>query len=261
MIGNGPVLAEGGPNKILICILALLAAGAAYGAWSIHSPEYHVGEISLIAALAILAGLVFWFSRIRVALFSDGLHYRNLLGEKEMSWEEVDQFYYEATAHSIHIVIPLGTTYSFKLVDSLGRTVKFGSDVSGAGKIAPILIERTREHLYKKMAGIFASGSDVDCGWIRVNRDTGLSIRNSWGGRKQTAWDEVESFAIGSGRFHIRHRGNKIRINVGTPLGKVSNAFALFQLLKAILRVDTQEVDPTAPPPSPPSSESKYQSS
>jgi hypothetical protein len=240
MIGVGPVLAEGGPNRTPLFVLALLATGAASAAWSVHSPAYHGDEIFFLVALTIFAGLVFWFSRIRVALFSDGIQYRNLLGEKEIRWEEVERFYYEVTVHNIHGVIPLGRTYSFKLVATGAKTIKFGSDVSGAGKIGLMLNELTRAHLYEKMSVIFDSGMDVDCGWIRVNRNTGLSVRNSWGGRKQTAWDEVESFGIGEGRFYVFHRGNKIRINVGTPMGKIPNAFALLQLLETIFRVDAE---------------------
>jgi hypothetical protein len=235
----GPPLATHGPNKIVVSILALMAAGAFLLIWSdLHrdGPDKADGTFDAAFHLAFavpLAATALWMSRRRVVIYPEGLSYSSLFGEKQVRWDDLLKFYYQATKRSVNF-IPVGTYYWFRLVDSQGQRIRFGSGLSKTASLANNLLELTHGPLLKRIASQFDSGADVDFGRIRVNRQSGVVVKKSWGRLKRIPWNEVHSYAIQRGRFYIWRVGEKR--TTGPAIGSVPNAFALLGLLNIILK-------------------------
>ena len=239
----GQPVSSHGPNKIAVWIFAALTAGSLWLIWlDLHKtgPDKANGpaDAAIHLTFAVLvASAALWVSRQRLTLYSEGLSYANLLGEKQFRWDDVHHFYYQATKRSINF-IPIGTYYWFRLIDSQGQKIRFGSSLSQASVLADKLVELTQGPLLKRIAAQFDSGVNVGFGPIVVGKQSGIAIRKSFGGVKHIAWDEVHSFAIKSGRFYIWRAGENRTI--GTAIAKVPNAFALLSLLNIIFRSPTR---------------------
>jgi hypothetical protein len=235
----GTPVATHGPRRIDVVVFALLAVGAFWLAWLAlrqEGPDKTAGPYEAAICLAVgvsLAALALWNSRRRVVLYPEGLSYSNLFGEKQIRWDDLDRFYYQATKQSINF-IPVGTSYWLRLIDSQGQKIRFGSGLTKTAALASKLLELTQGPLLKRIATQFDNGVDVDFGPIRVNRQGGIVIRNSWGRLIRIPWNEVRSYAIQSGHFYIWRVGKKLPIS--RAIAKVPNAFALLGLLNIILK-------------------------
>jgi hypothetical protein len=235
----GPPLATHGPNKIVVSIFALLAAGAFWLVWAdLHrdGPDKADGPVDAAVHLAFAFPLVaaaLWTSRRRVVLYPEGLSYSNLVGEKQVRWDDIERFHYRATKRSVNL-IPVGTYYWFRLVDTQGQKISFGSGLTRAASLGNKLLELTQIPLLRRVASQFDSGVDVDFGPIRLNRQSGVVVKKSWGRHKQIPWTEVHSYAIKNGHFYIWRVGEKRA--TGPAIANVPNAFALLGLLNIIFK-------------------------
>ena len=238
----GPPLAIHGPKKPLVVILVIVAVGAFWLAWlSLHQngPDKSAGPYEAGPCLVIgilLATLALWLSQRRVILYSEGLSYETILGERQIRWDDLSRFYYQATKQSVNL-IPVGTFYWFRLIDSQGQKIRFGSGLSQTEALANKLLELTQVPLLRKIATRFDSGTDIDFGPIRVNREHGISARSGWPVRrvKQIPWGEVSSYAIQDGQFYIWRVGEKWAA-IGPAIAQIPNAFALLGLLDVIFK-------------------------
>ena len=229
----GPPLAIHGPRKTVVAVFALLATGALWLAWSALRQDGPVEAAIYVAVATPFAALALWMSRRRVALYREGLSYSSLFGERQVRWDNILRFYYQATKQSVNF-IPVGTYYWFRLVDSQGQKVRFGSGLIKTASRGAKLLEFPQGPLLKRIASEFDSGSDVDFGPIRVNRQGGIMVKKSWGRTKHIPWSEVHSYAIEGGHFYIWRIGEKR--TSGPALAKVPNAFALLGLLNIIFK-------------------------
>jgi hypothetical protein len=235
----GPPLATYGPRKLDIVVFALLAAGAFWLAWLAlqqQGPDKEAGLYEAVFCVVVgmlLAALALWNARRRVVLYPEGLTYSTVLGEKQIRWDSLDRFYYQATRQSINF-IPVGTYYWFRFIGSEGQRIRFGGGLTKTADLAGRLIELAQGPLLKRIATQFDSGADVDFGPIRINRQGGISVRKSFGRVKQIPWSEVHSYAIQRGHFYIWRIGEKR--TTGPAIAKVPNAFALHALLDIIFK-------------------------
>jgi hypothetical protein len=240
MIVFGPPLAAHGPNKIVVVIFTLLAAGVLWLVWSdLHrdGPDKADGpsDAAIHLAFAVpLAVAALWTSRLRVVLHPEGLCYSSLLGEKQVRWDDVQRFYYRATKRSVNF-IPIGTYYWFRFVNPQGQKISFGSGIANPSSLATKLLELTHIPLVKRVASQFDSGADVDFGPIRLNRQSGVMVKKSWGRLKHIPWNEVHSYAIQRGHFYIWRVGEKR--TTGPVIAAVPNAFALLGLLDIVFKL------------------------
>jgi hypothetical protein len=235
----GTPVATHGPRRIDVVVFALLAVGAFWLAWLAlrqEGPDKAAGpyEAAICVAVGVsLAALALWNSRRSVVLYPEGLSYSNLFGEKQIRWDDLTRFYYQATRQSINF-IPVGTYHWFRLIDSQGQTIRFGSGLAKTAALASELMELTQGPLLRRIATQFDSGVDVDFGPIRVNRQSGIVVKKSWGRLDRIPWNEVHSYAIQRGHFYIWRVGKKR--TTGPAIAKVANAFALLGLLNIILK-------------------------
>lgn len=235
----GTPVAVHGPRKIDIIVFALLAVGAFWLAWLALQQEgsdkvagqYEAG-ICVAVGLPLLA-IALWNSRLRVALYPEGISYSNFFGEKQIRWDDLASFYYQAAKNSINF-IPIGTSYWFRLIDSQGQKIRFGSGLNKSAALSSELLELTQGPLLRRIATQFDSGVDVHFGPMRLSRQGGIVIRNSWGRLIRIPWDKVHSYAIQSGHFYIWQVGK--RFPIGHAIAKVPNAFALLGLLNIIFK-------------------------
>jgi hypothetical protein len=235
----GQPVSSHGPNKIAVCIFAAMTAGSLWLIWlDLHRTGEDKTDGRADAAIHLTFAVLFataalWISRQRLILYPDGLSYANLLGEKHVRFDDVHRFYYQATKRSINF-IPIGTYYWFRLIDSQGQKIRFGSSLSQASVLADKLVVLTRGPLLKRIAAQFDSGVDVGFGPIVIGKQSGIAIKNSLGRVKHIPWNEIHSFAIQSGRICIWRAGEKR--TSGTAIAKVPNAFALLSLLNIIFQ-------------------------
>ncbi len=163
----GPAIATHRGNKIVMALLTLLAAGSAYLAWiKVNIPEEKEtpGDYRIYVAISILlVGYAVWTSKRLVVLHAEGITYRNMLGEQQMKWDEVEKFYYSATKRSVNL-IPIGTYYSYKLLDAHGKKISLGTGIAQARAHGVKLIELTQLPLLKKATQQFNNGAM----WILV---------------------------------------------------------------------------------------------
>lgn len=221
----GPPLETYKPNKgVLIAlaiglILALLIQKDIKGGWL----------LALCGPFVLALG---WVLSVRVSLHQEGISYQSFLGSKEMRWDEVERFYYSATKQSINF-IPIGTYYTFKLVDSRGQKISFGNRVERRAELGTKLLQCTFDPLLRKLASLFNAGSELDFGPIRVIRDKGVKIKRLFG-YKEIPWDQVADYRIDQGQFYVWRVGQKR--TTGTPISSIPNAFVLLALLDNIFR-------------------------
>jgi hypothetical protein len=137
----GPPVAIHGPRKIDVFGFALLAAGAFWLAWLALRQEGQdkaAGPYEAAVCVAIgisLAAISLWNSRLRVILYPEGLSYLSLFGEKSIRWDDLVRFYYQVTKRSVNF-IPVGTHYWFRLIDSQGQKIRFGSGLTKPADLA-----------------------------------------------------------------------------------------------------------------------------
>ncbi len=233
----GPELETFRGNKTVMALVAILGLGAAtlvYAAFT--SLEKAIPDIAVkIFTLALLALMVFFFlslRSLRVSLHNDGISYRSLISEKEMRWEAVERFYYEAIKRSINF-IPVGTYYLYRLVDAEGKKIRVGNRIEHPAQLGQKLIELTYPALYRKIADRYNNGEDLDFGAIRVSRAGGIKVKKLFG-YKGIPWDQVSSYAIQQGNFYIWRKEEKR--TTGWGLRHVPNAFVLLGLLNSIYK-------------------------
>lgn len=230
----GPALATYRGNKIVIGLFTLLAAGSAFLAWmSLHtSGADSPGDYRIYVLLAILfAAYAVWTWKKFVSLHSEGIVYQNLRGETHMQWDEVEKFYYGATKRSVNF-IPVGTYYTYKLLDHQGKKIVLGNAVEQPKALGQKLIELTSPPLLKQAAQQFDSGMDVDFGPIKLNRTKGLTVKKMLGGWKTIPLNEVHSYLIQIGQFCIYGADGKLHGAAG--VANIPNVFVLQMLLDAI---------------------------
>ena len=236
----GPAIATHRGNKIVIGIASFLAVGSAYLAWmSLHVPEENSpGDYQFyVAAAVVLALYAIWTSRKTVSLHAEGISYSNLLGAKEMRWDDVQKFYYSATKRSVNF-IPIGTYYSFKLLDGQGGKISFGNGIAEPKALGQKLVELTQVPLLKKISHQFDNGAEVDFGAIKLNREKGFTVKKFFGGWKQVPLNTVHSYSLQSGQFYIWGADKKL---VCAPaIADVANAFALLGLLDILFQPKAQ---------------------
>jgi hypothetical protein len=229
----GPELETYTGNKLVIFFAALLAMGPAallYFAFT-TTPRDNAFRIIAAVLFALPAYYLAWLMSLRVTLHRDGITYHSLLSEKEMCWDRVERFGYEATRHSIHF-IPIGTYYLFRLRDAEGNKIRIGNRIAHPAKLGEKLVELTTPGLLRKALDRYSTGQELDFGVIRVSRTNGVKVRKIFHYR-EIPWDQVSSFAIQQGRFYVWEVGKKR--TVGWGLHHVFNAFALLGLLQSIM--------------------------
>lgn len=229
----GPPVEEHRGNKwVMVAVGAILVL---FGYPFIMPTEKpNVTGAAIVAAIAAL--IIGWLWSVKVTLHQDGITYQSWFANKEMRWEDVDRFYFSSVRRSINF-IPIGTYYTFKLVDTLDQKISFGNQVERPGVLAEKLIRLTYGPLIKKIAQAFDSGKEIDFGGIRVSRQNGLRVKKSrWGGLTHKfvviPWNHVSSYDIQKGHFYVWRVGEKR--TTGPALSQVPNAFVLKGLLDAI---------------------------
>ncbi len=227
----GPELETYRGNKIVmvvVAILALMPASIAYLAFT-TTPDKGF-QVFALFLLAVPIFFIFWLKSIQVTLHNDGITYRSLFGEKEMRWDAVDRFGYEAVKRSVNF-IPVGTYYLFRLKDAEGKKMRIGNRVEHPAKLGEKLIELTYPELYRKVVERYNNGEVLDFGAIKVSHADGIKMKKFFG-HKVIPWNQVSSYAIQKGTFYVWRVGEKITF--GCSLHNVPNAFVLLGLLKAI---------------------------
>jgi len=234
----GPAIANHRGNKIVMAVFTILALGSAYVAWlKVNVPEEKgtPGDYRVYFVLSILlAGYAFWTAKRLVILHAEGITYRNLLGEKQMRWDDVQKFYYSATKRSVNL-IPVGTYYSYKLIDGQGKKISLGTGIAQPKALGVKLIELTQAPLLKRAAQQFDGGENVDFGPVKISRVTGLTVTKWFGGWKQVPLNEVQAYAIQNGQFCIWGDGQKTavrrdttsysqRVRIARPAGHCTQA-------------------------------------
>lgn len=233
----GPALETFRVNKITltaVVIFGLLPALYLIG----QEDPFNLEALGIVALfMAPFAAAVIWLSSVQLTFHEEGFAYRSLLGSKQMRWDQVEKFYYSSVKQSINF-IPIGTYYTFKLIDSAGQKIKFGNRFERLKELADKLIEHTYQPLLKKTAEQFDSGIELDFGSIRVSREKGIKVKKTfrW---KEYPWDQVASYAINDGQVYIWPAGKKY-VN-GSALAEVPNAFVLIGLLDALFQPEGEK--------------------
>lgn len=236
----GPAIATYRGNRIVIGLFVVLAVTCCALVWmSLHATEANSpGDYRIYVAGAILTTAVaFWTSRKTVSLHSEAVVYQNLSGEKQMKWSEVEKFYYSATKRSVNF-IPIGTYYSYKLVDAQGHKITLGNGIEHPKDLGLQLIRLTQEPLLKKTSQQFNSGAEVDFGHVKLNHSSGMTIRKLLGGWKTIPLSEMRGYSLQLGQFCVWGDNNKLLGAAGVP--KIPNLFVLQALLDIILQPKAQ---------------------
>lgn len=236
----GPAIATYRGNKIVIAFSSVLALGCAFLAWmSLHASEADSPgdyRLYLVAAILLAANVVRIWKR-QVELHAEGISYRSLFGEKQMRWDALQKFYYSATKRSVNF-IPIGTYYTYKLIDQQGTKIVLGNGIEHPKDLGLKLVELTTPFLLKKTAHEFNSGLEVDFGRIKLNREKGLTVRKLLGGWKTVPLTQVYSYQIQLGQFCLYSADGKLIGAAG--IADVPNAFVLQALLDSILAPKAQ---------------------
>lgn len=226
-------------NKITISVVTVVAGGFAVLAYLAMRDPGSRDLASALFWLAILAlfavGLAHLVS-LRVSIHPYGVSKQTCFASKEMRWDEVERLYYVATKRSVNL-IPIGTYYSFRLVDRHGGRMAFSNAVERPSRLGQRLVEGTFEPLLRKAVQVFDSGAEQQFGPIKLSRDRGLKITGLFG-NKEIPLSEVSQYRIEKGHFYIFKAGQKR--TTGPAISRIPNVFVLRGLLDAIYRGGAQ---------------------
>ncbi len=226
-----------GPNWVrivLLFVVALLGYGLGRDIDPSRAsvPPWAVSAVK-VALVAVPVALVCWLLSVRLALDPVGLRYGSLLGQKEMRWDEVDEFYTGVVTTLVNGVLPMGTRYSFKLKTGINaerrvekvryvgtvkfastsvkdgtaaRAVSFGSRFSRAEKIGSLLTEFTFPHLWRKVSQRYNDGFDVSFGDFTLSRQgVKVDVLGMFPdlNKKPIPWQNVRSYSVENGKFTL----------------------------------------------------------
>lgn len=223
----GPALDTYKPNKVALAVLfgisvaivvSIVAAGGQL------NTAMFVWTLVFCSPFLLPAG---WMLTVKLSLHQEGLIHQSMFGTTEMRWDEVEKFYYSSVKRSINL-IPVGTYYTFKLIDRNGNKLSFGNRFERREELGQKLIENTYQPLYQRLADLYNSGVELDFGAIRMQREHGLKIKKTFRWKKMP-WDQLGEYAINEGIFYLWPVGKKYV--TGPSLGDVANAFVLIGLL------------------------------
>ncbi|MGB0035391.1 MAG: DUF6585 family protein [Candidatus Acidiferrales bacterium] len=226
-------------NKITLTVTILVTLLVAYGVFLLLSERETLSLQKVLfcaPALGVPAFAVFWLFSLRVSLHPDGISKESFLGRKEMRWDDVNSFFYAATKRSVNF-IPIGTYYSFRLIDRDGNKISFGNSVERPLDVGTKMIQYTHAPLLKKAAEQFDSGVELNFGPVRMSRAGGIKIKKLFR-EKQIAINEVASYRIDAGHLYIFKVGEKR--TTGPAISQIPNAFVLIGLLNAIYKAPAQ---------------------
>lgn len=226
-----------GPNWVRV-VLLLVAALVGYG----FGQDFDPGRASVppwavsavkVTLVAVPVALLCWLLSVRLTLDPVGVRCRSLLGQKEMRWDEVDEFYTGAVTTLVNGVIPMATRHSFRLKAGVNteqrvekvryvatvkftrtsvkdgtaaRVVSFGSRFSRAWQIGTLLNEFTFPHLWRKVSQRYNDGLDVRFGDFTLSRQ-GVKV-DLLGmfpdlNKKPIPWKDVRSYSVENGKFTL----------------------------------------------------------
>ena len=217
-----------GNKGYMVGVVLLGAAEAALSFIAYHNGRHNDIIFAFLSSLAIPASLFVWLKSLQVTLHSNGITYHSLFGEKEIRWDMVERFVYQATKQTSHGV-PIGTTYHFRLVDSDGNKIRFGNRIERTGELAAKLVNLTTPELYRKAAKLYNRGDELDFGPIKMSRPHGVKIKKFFH-YKELPWNQLSSYAIQKGKFYIWRVGEKR--TRGWKVHCIPNVFVLLDLLK-----------------------------
>jgi len=183
----------------------------------------------LVMSSLFIAALAYLFS-LRVSIHPYGISKQSWVGTKEMRWDDVERFYYNATRRSVNF-IPIGTYYYFKLVDREGNKIVLSNTVERPAELGQRLIGSTSEPLFRKAAQLFDSGEKLKFGPVSLSRENGLEIKRLFQNKK-IPLEHVWEYRIADGRLYIFKTGDKR--TTGPSISRVPNVFVLKGLLDAI---------------------------
>ena len=233
----GPALETFRVNKsslVIVVLFGLLPALYLFG----QEDPFNLEALGIVALfMTPFAAAVTWLSSVQLTFHEEGIAYRSLLGSKQMRWDQIEKFYYSSVKQSVNF-IPIGTYYTFKLIDSTGQKIKFGNRFERLADLGTKLIEHTYQPLLTRLADKFDSGVELDFGSIRVSREKGIKVKKTfrW---KEYPWDQVSEYAINDGQVYIWPAGKKY-VN-GSSLAEVPNAFVLMGLLDMIFQPEGEK--------------------
>ncbi len=216
-------------NKVYMVGAVLLGVALAALAFiAYHNGRHNDIIFGFLASLAIPASLFVWLKSLQVTLHSNGITYHSLFGEKEIRWDMVERFVYQAIKQTSHGA-PIGTSYLFRLVDSDGNKIRFGNRIERTGELAAKLVNLTTPELYRKAAKLYNRGEELDFGPIKMSRPHGLKIKELFH-YKEIPWERVSSYAIQKGKVYIGEVGKKRPSS--WKVHCIPNVFVLLDLLK-----------------------------
>ena len=223
-------------SRILTSILALITLSVIVA----FALENHTDSLDIIIFALIIIPLIFiifWLWSVEIKIYNDGISSKTILGKQEIRWEDVSRLTYSATKQSVNF-IPVGTYYDMKLENMQGQKIHIGNRVNGMQSLSTHIINYTQAPLYNKIVNQFNSGSDLDFGAIKLNRNNGFKAKGLF--RTITVpLNQVIGYRIEKGQFHIFKQGKKYAA-ISAPISKAPNAFALLALLDALYKRDAK---------------------
>ncbi len=228
-----------GPSKVWLSLLALAALLIA--SMSFYSP-FAENDLDFIwpgRLLALLFALWFvWVLSVKVSFHPNGIAYRSLFGARDMLWDEVDRFYYEARKMSVYF-IPIGTIFSFKLVSAKRERISFGKGLERGAEIGNKLEQATYPSLFRRATDLFDNGVEVDFGPVRLSRSTGIHIKKLFRA-VNIPLDSVADYRIEGGKLYVWRIGQKRTktrpedpFDWGVAIRRIPNVFVLLGILDA----------------------------
>lgn len=208
----------------------LAAAVIAYLVAESVEAERNAAYLIALASMLPFGLFAFWLNSVRVSLHPEGISYQSFFGGKEMRWDQIEKFYYGSVKQSVNF-IPIGTYYTFKLVDATGQKLSFGNRVERPAELGQKLIELTYDPLIAKLGDLYNTGAELDFGPIRIQKESGVKVKKlfRW---KTIPWDQVADYGINEGQFYIWPVGKKYV--TGSDVRQVPNAFVLLGILDSL---------------------------
>ena len=226
----GPELETFRSDKMVVATAAaevLAPALAVIAAFTVSGLRGTAEVIVLACAVGPLLYVAWLYSR-RVTLHIDGITYHTLFGEKQMRWDMIVRFDYEANKRSF----PLQTQYRYNLHDAEGTNIQTGKGIAHAARLGEKLAKLTTPQLLRNALEQYNRGEKIDFGPVIVSRAEGIRIKKRVGYR-DVPWNQVAGFAIKDGRFRIQWLGQKDTTE-WWDLRDVTNAFALLALMETV---------------------------
>lgn len=160
-----------------------------------------------------------------VTIHENGLSWRGLRKNGEMTWDEIERFRYSVVKTYHQGIIPT-TEYKYILVDAAGQKAELGSSVQNPRELGDLLWKQLHARLLKKMTERLKAGQTLNLGKVSISA-LSIEMPAALFGKATIRMQDVVGCALEKGQFIVTAVQEDKNKSYSAMVGDVDNVFPL----------------------------------